>query len=362
MKKDGSIIKAVVTKVSESDVEYRNFGASTERIYSIKTSSIISINYEDGTVDKFSSEDPNFNSAASESGTTKANPDVEKNKGLIRIYNSSTPEFGGIFAKMDKRAYYGLIKYAVSDDSILATDDLIIGVEAGIQKDDGYSSTYNSVVGKDVGLGTPIIIFTITNRTDRTLYLDLGNTFLTVGGHSQAYYTPGAQSMTTTKSKGASVNLGAVAGAMGIGGAVGTLASGINVGGGNSTNSSNVVFNQRVVAVAPFSKLPLSQQSMQDNDFLFVKKGYSSNYMMIYTSERLFQGHPVVYDEETSPSKLSFFLSYSYSEDCVNLKQMSVNLYAQSLYGLAPIANSDWNKLRLPVDAVMIINLVSEKR
>lgn len=72
---------------------------------------------------------------------------------------------------------------------------------------------------------------------------------------------------------------------------------------------------------------------------------------------------PFKYSEHTSPSKLSFFLSYSYSEDCENLKQMSVNLYAKVLYALSPKTVFDWKKyLSLPVNAVMIINPVSEKR
>lgn len=365
VKKDGNIIRAVVTKVSESDVEYRNFGSSSERIYSIKTSSIVSINYEDGTTDNFSSEESAPTSVASESGTTKAIPDVKMNNELIEAYNFPTPEFGGVFAKEGDRAFYGLVHYAVSDGSILVSDDLIISMEAGNEGINGYQSTYSraSVGGHGVGGGIPNIIFTVTNRTERTLYLDLGNTFLTVGGHSQAYYIPGAQSTTSTTGKGASVNMGAVAGALGVGGAVGTLANGINVGGGNSTSSNNVVFNQRILAVAPFSKLSLERQSMQDNDFLFVRKGYDSNYIMIYTPERLFQGHPFKYSEQTSPSKLSFFLSYSYSEDCENLKQMSVNLYAKVLYALSPKTVFDWKKyLSLPVNAVMIINPVSEKR
>lgn len=59
----------------------------------------------------------------------------------------------------------------------------------------------------------------------------------------------------------------------------------------------------------------------------------------------------------------SFFLTYSYSEDCENLKQMSVNLYAKVLYALSPKTVFDWKKyLSLPVNAVMIINPVSEKR
>lgn len=364
VKKDGSIVRAVVTKVSESEVEYRNYGSSSERIYSIKTSSIVSINYEDGTTEKFSSEESVPDSAASESGTTMATPDVEKNKELIEIYNSPVPEFSGGFAKKGERAWNGLILYAVSDGSILASDDLTINIEAGRQRCDGhYAPTYDQLIRRNAVSGNiPNIIFTVTNRTGRTIYIDLGNTFLTVGGYSKPYYIPGAQSTTSTTSKGASVNLGAVAGALGAGGAVSTLASGINVGGGNSTSSNNVVFSQRVVAIAPFSKFSLEQQSMQDNDFLFVTKLYGTGEVLIYTPERLFQGHPIKYTEQTSPSKISFFLSYSYSEDCANVKQMNVSLYAKTLYALAPNVIINLKHLNISPNAVMIINSVSEKR
>ena len=74
----------------------------------------------------------------------------------------------------------------------------------------------------------------VQNKTDHTIYIDLGNTFITRSGEAQAYYVPSSTVTSKGKTAGGSVNLGSVASAVGIGGAVGTLAGGVNVGGSNS--------------------------------------------------------------------------------------------------------------------------------
>lgn len=66
------------------------------------------------------------------------------------------------------------------------------------------------------------------------------------------YYVPSATQVASTTSTGASVNMGAVADAMGVGGAIGTLASGVNVG-GNSNISSTITYSQRVVPIPAYS-------------------------------------------------------------------------------------------------------------
>ena len=60
-----------------------------------------------------------------------------------------------------------------------------------------------------------------------------------------------------TSSGGVGVNLGAVAGALNVGGAIGTLANGVNVGGGSSNTTTNIVYSQRVIAVPAKSIKPL---------------------------------------------------------------------------------------------------------
>lgn len=342
VKKDGTIVKATVTKVSETEVEYKNFGSTSERIYSIGTASILSINYEDGTVEKFSVQEQNVQSQGiQEQKNRKVGPDPEANRAAMDIVNNaSDATYGKI--KPNKKACYAILQFATATQSVLASDDLIISAETGCiyelnpgktnlkEYDTYYDLCKERVLQRVLGWYTkPAIKFHVTNRTDHTLYLDLGNTFLSVGERSVPYYVPGAMSTTTTSSKGTSVNLGAVAGAIGVGGALGTLASGVTVGGGNSTSSNNIVYSQRVIAVPPFSRVSLEPQVIADDNVIVNHSSYCAT---IYP-ELIKQGTKIEFSEQNSPLKLRFYLSYSSSEDCSELKLMETAFYEQSLYG-----------------------------
>ena len=53
VKKDGSTILAKVIKVGDKEIEYKKYQSTSDRLYSISTSEIMAINYEDGEKDVF---------------------------------------------------------------------------------------------------------------------------------------------------------------------------------------------------------------------------------------------------------------------------------------------------------------------
>ncbi len=53
VKKDGGIIQSKVLKVTSTEVEYKKFSNQNGPTYTIKISELISINYENGEIDKF---------------------------------------------------------------------------------------------------------------------------------------------------------------------------------------------------------------------------------------------------------------------------------------------------------------------
>lgn len=84
----------------------------------------------------------------------------------------------------------------------------------------------------------------ISNRSDKIMTIDMTRSFvITTYGESFSFYDPTIKvestTVSTSKSQGNSVNLGAVAGALGIGGKVGTLMNGVNVSSGNASAVSN---------------------------------------------------------------------------------------------------------------------------
>lgn len=101
---------------------------------------------------------------------------------------------------------------------------------------------------------------TILNNTDKVMTIDRTKTFFSDGtGNSITYYDPtiiaNSQSVTQGNTTGGSVNLGAIAGAVGVGGALGTALSGVTVGGANSTATTNTnttyVIDQPQIHIPP---------------------------------------------------------------------------------------------------------------
>lgn len=203
----------------------------------------------------------------------------------------------------------------------------------------------NDVTIKDYGTpwyANPCIRLKLKNRSTKTLYIDLGNTFMTRNGVATAYYIPSSTSTSSSNSSGASVNLGAVAGALGVGGALGTLASGIAVGGGNTSGTVNTIYSQRVIAVPPMSVKELDAQ------MLFLTLGKFCDGFDVYESDAYDwipnfwfdkndgdykNGETHDFSESTSPIKFGFFVSYYDNEACQTERKMSFNLYLRRTIG-----------------------------
>lgn len=113
-----------------------------------------------------------------------------------------------------------------------------------------------------------VLIPVVENRTSEIMIIDQTlSFFVNTNGISTSYYDPTIRTTEVTNqssnTQGASVNLGAIAGALGIGGRVGGLLGGVNVGNANTegTSVSNIttIADQPRVALAPKSKGQMSK-------------------------------------------------------------------------------------------------------
>lgn len=95
------------------------------------------------------------------------------------------------------------------------------------------------------------MIVTIKNRTNKTLYNYLANSFVITCGEAHVYFVPTAKFVTSGTSGDVGVNVGALANAAGIGGTLGTIASGVTVGGSTTKQNTTKTFSQRVIAIPP---------------------------------------------------------------------------------------------------------------
>lgn len=109
---------------------------------------------------------------------------------------------------------------------------------------------------------------TIENNTDEIMTIDRTKSFF-IGrdGNSIVYYDPTinvlAQSTTMGHTTGASVNLGSVAKAVGVGGVAGTLLSGVTVGSANenatTTTNTTYIVDQPKLSIAPHGRASMGR-------------------------------------------------------------------------------------------------------
>lgn len=113
--------------------------------------------------------------------------------------------------------------------------------------------------------GLTVIVY---NRTSDIMTIDQTMSFfVNTNGKSISYYDPTIKTTSVTDmasvTKGASINLGAITGALGVGGAIGEIANGINVGGsgtsGSATTHTTYIADQPRVSLAPHSNGALSK-------------------------------------------------------------------------------------------------------
>lgn len=326
VKKDGSTILAKVTKVGDREIEYKKFKANSDRLYSVNTSDVICINYEDGDQDKFDSKTlNNVNSSQS----LKSKDADNKNKELLAIYNRIYKIKKNIDLS-NKVAKYGLMIFGIKSNSIISNEDLEM-----------------QIVGKTEEL-SPIVslkhyYIELTNKTDKTIYIDKANCFrIEQSGEYESYYD--ATEQTTVSfggASGATIGLGGVARVLGIDGAVGQIASGVSIGGGSTHSVSTTYSQQRIIAIPPHA-----HKNLSENRWVETKKGNlfkDPSYKCIELAESfeyirlkkgmVKSGEIIYYSEEDSPYTRDYIITYSKDENFSTYSTLRANVYLHQLIG-----------------------------
>lgn len=114
-----------------------------------------------------------------------------------------------------------------------------------------------------------VVEVTVKNNTDKIMTIDRTKSFFRDGSNNSIpYYDPtvavNTQSTTVGNTTGTNVNLGSIARAAGVGGAIGTALSGVNVGSTNSeatTNSESIYhIDQPQIHIAPYGSASMGRQ------------------------------------------------------------------------------------------------------
>lgn len=329
VKRDGTTILSKVLEVNTSEIKYKKFSNQQGPLYVIEKAEVMAINYESGDKDLFS-DAVKPESSEKVAYSLGVNPNLaEENLQLVREYNNRKVEYVG--SKGNKSCIGYSIVLRMEEGSIIETPEL--------------KAEYKTKDGKTLEVS-------LYNKTNRAVYIDLGNCYFIECDNARPLYVPSSTSTGKSSTTGGSVNLGAITGAAGIGGAVGTLAGGINVGGANTNTNTTTVYSQRVVSIPPMASISLNpidfytiilkaQSRNQIYSDLLLKyapffasigilKDKGDSYF--YNSGEMKRGQ--IMDIPRIPgNELSIHITYSFDEKLSTTQSMRTNFYLSQVVG-----------------------------
>ena len=265
-------------------------------------------------------------------GKTMTEELLAKNAQTIANFNSRKIPYDGKDEgkelKLSNGGYF-VFKYAFAPGSILENVDLSVRYymvdfytsSNGGTKIVDIKETTDKRKPKGWWSGIQGLGVSLTNKTNRVIYVDLGNTFLAQAGVSQPYYVPSAT----------------------------------YVGGGNTTETTHVTYSQRIVSVPPRSTINLDPQRLTDEYQhqinLFSMQYLYNDKQRDFKSWNIVGRTPVVYFGECfdlpvnkSPI-LSSFITYGYDESMQQTVNLMADLYISQLF----IANEGFNSYAMPL-------------
>ena len=140
---------------------------------------------------------------------------------------------------------------------------------------------------------------------------------------------------------GVSLGLGSVAGVLGVGGTIGQLAGGISVGGGSSHSVSKTYSQQRIIAIPPHGNKNLTEEKWvkSKNKYLHIENAESFEFRYDRAKEMnlkrgmVNRGDVITFNENESPWKREFIITYSTDESFRSFSSIKAELFIHEIIG-----------------------------
>lgn len=317
VKKDGTTILSKVLEVNEENVKYKKFTNLNGPTYTIEKDGIMVINYENGDKDFFSNENSNHSlqnkDNSSDTKYVQRSPS-EMNMKLIESYNKRY-HIGKKYKLSKKSVNSGLTTWGIAPSSVISNEDIEIEFE---DRSDDFNFLQYTII--------------IKNRTNHTIYIDRGNSYRVSRDENFCYYNSGTQVVTSHGSgAGMSVNLGGIASAVGVGGILGTIAHGINVGGGASNTSGMTIGQQRFLVLPPQGRAALAQAKEIKGNQLERNERFVNS--MEELNPPIHKGEVLNYNEDDSPYYIDYLITYSDNQNFTTYSVLNTRLYLKPIFG-----------------------------
>ena len=359
----GDVKTVYVVEIGQNNIFYKLENKEGASLQQIGKKEVVMIIHTDGTKEIFNTGDTSTpkvetpqNNAASTSQTDR-HPVIVKNDNFVPVKFIDEKKKG-----KNKKANIFYLLYQFKNGSIIGDDNLSVEYKIIGYMDDSKltSSKVNLVPEEDptkphFNYSLKVIL---QNKSDKTIYIDLGNTYISRGEEATAYYIPSATSTGKETSTGGSVNLGSISNAIGVGGAAGSILSGVNVGGSSSNLSTTTTYSQRIISIPPKSKktlenqliFPLGSESLYNNNIQSKKAGC---YIDTFTplENKIKEGDSLEFDENNSPINFSSYITYSFHENCTETSFLNTQMYIKQIIGFrctyniwTGLSNKDYDK------------------
>ena len=355
--RNGDEIESKILKISKSEIEYKKWSNQDGPTYTLEKSEVFMIKYPNGDKDLFK-ETPAKQDDANKETTTEGNEEETEeysqpivataaadNAELIAQYNTDISEYLDNYYKEKKPSKnFRFGKLNITPSSILSTDDIEIVLTNIVTYNCHYGKSIGSVVNYNPDrysydcLKYAIII---KNKTSRIIYIDKAACFgSSSNGKTKVYFDPTEYTVTSGggSSTGASVNLGSVADALGVGGVVGTLAGGITVGGnkGKATAMTTTQRDNRILTIPPQGSVVLSEDKAIRHPSQKKEYRITGSYELILLydyGDSLSKKEPhKKYSEENSPETIKYMITYSFDKDLRKCYMTNFGVYISDMF------------------------------
>lgn len=336
----GDVKIVYIVEIAQNNIFYKLENKESASLKQIAKKDVLTIIHYDGTKELFnagesSTPPPPTVQPTPETAVAISKDDKAINDSLMTKYNGQLVTYINDKVKEKKRTAYLLyLLPGLKKSSLIANANIEMDIKVGpIDKNWLFISSFG-----------PDYYITLKNKTDKTIYIDLGNTFFMRGTEPSPYYIPSATSSTSGKEGGIGVNVGSVAGVLGVGGVAGALANGVNVGGGVSSSSTTTTYAQRVVAIPPMSTkqlepqliFPMGCESLYSNlinVYKLDKKTFLASIKFENKNDKLKAGETRLFDENNSPINFGSYITYSFDENCTNTNHLNAGFYVHEVIG-----------------------------
>ena len=321
--------------MNQADIKYKKFSNQNGPTYTINKSEIMSINYENGDKDVFTA--PNDNAAnTTPAATSNANTEasIKDNLDILNTYNSYTVKYSSNrVGGAAKRAFFTL---AMSENTVVVNNDLFCDITIGQVKTGNARGAsgqpqFSKGLAKELGyyyFTNQALQITLTNKTSKTIYVDLGNSFYRRGMESSPYYIPQATSSMQSSTSGISLGIPTFFGSVGVG--------------SSQTHAVSVTtYTQRILAIPPHSSSSLSPEMLFPKDYAGTNGltvNYTSSKMGYFPvinigKEQFDNGDIINFTYDNSPIKIGAYITYGFDESISSPEHLTIDLYAREMSG-----------------------------